>query len=261
MSYISEYVQKLNQNKKKALTIFLTAGYPSGDKFVETAVKIIDAGADILEIGVPFGDSLADGPVVQSSYIDSLNRGVGLEDVFRYIKEIKSQRDNPVIIMSAANPLTKYGKARFADESIKAGADGLIIPDIPIEEHDEFFTDDFKSLDKIILTTPTSPADRITKIDDESSGFVYCVSVVGTTGVRGNFDEHVLENLKRTYSLVSKNKMLIGFGISSGKNVEAFKPYCDGVIVGSAVLKKLAEDDYINSACKLVEELSEACSG
>jgi tryptophan synthase alpha chain len=260
MSYISEYIDALNKKNRKALTIFLTAGYPDKESFVDLAVKIIDAGADILEIGVPFGDSLADGQVVQSSYIKALENGVKLGDVFRYIKEIKTKRDNPIIIMSAANPLMKYGKTEFADQCVKAGSDGLIIPDIPLEEHSEFFTHDFDTLDKIILTTPTSPEERITRIDKESSGFVYCVSVVGTTGVRNNFDESAVANLKRTYSLISKNKMFIGFGISSGKSVETIKPYCDGVIVGSAVLKSLEHENYVESACKLVEELSQACN-
>ncbi len=261
MSYISEYIERLNSRKRKALTIFLTAGFPSKDDFVDLAVDIIDAGADILEIGVPFGDSLADGPVVQSSYIDSLARGVELGEVFGYVKKIKERKDNPVIIMSAANPIMKYGKSEFASRCIDAGTDGLIIPDIPVEEHAEFFTNDFGTLDKIILTTPTSAEDRIKRIDDQSTGFVYCVSVVGTTGVRSNFDSGAIENLKRTYSLVTKNKMLIGFGISSGKSIEAFKPYCDGVIVGSAVLKALANDNYTESACNFVRELSEACNG
>lgn len=260
MSNISEYIDSLNKKNRKALTIFLTAGYPSRDSFVDLAIKVIDAGADILEIGVPFGDSLADGPVVQSSYLKALENGVKLGDVFGYIKEIKMKRDNPIIIMSAANPLMKYGKSEFAEQSIKSGVDGLIIPDIPIEEHAEFFTHDFDTLDKIILTTPTSPEERIIRIDKNSSGFVYCVSVVGTTGVRNKFDESTIDNLKRTYSLITINKMLIGFGISSGKNIESFKPYCDGVIVGSAVLKSLENENYIESACKLVNELSQACN-
>lgn len=260
MSYISEYIDAINKKNRKALTIFLTAGYPSKDSFVDLAVKVIDAGADILEIGVPFGDSLADGPVVQSSYIKALEKDVRLEDVFGFIKDIKKERDNPIIIMSAANPLMKYGKNRFAEQCVKSGVDGLIIPDIPIEEHADFFTHDFDALDKIILTTPTSPEERITRIDKKSSGFVYCVSVVGTTGVRSKFDESAIANLKRTYSLITNNKMLIGFGISSGKSVEIFKPFCDGVIVGSAVLKALENENYIESACKLVNELSDACN-
>ena len=260
MSYISEYIDTINKKNRKALTIFLTAGYPSKESFVDLAVKIIDAGADILEIGVPFGDSLADGPVVQSSYLKALDNGTGLEDVFGFIKDIKKERDNPIIIMSAANPLMKYGRDKFAGQCLNSGTDGLIIPDIPIEEHSEFFTNDFDKLDKIILTTPTSPEERIMRIDNESSGFVYCVSVVGTTGVRSKFDESAVANLNRTYSLISKNKMLIGFGISSGKSVETVKPYCDGVIVGSAVLKALENENYIESACKLVNELSQACN-
>ena len=260
MSYISEYIDTLNNKNRKALTIFLTAGFPSKDSFVELAVRVIDAGADILEIGVPFGDSLADGPVVQSSYIKALEMDVRLEDVFGFIADIKKERDNPIIIMSAANPLQKYGKSRFAEGCVKSGVDGLIIPDIPLEEHADFFTQEFDAIDKIILTTPTSPEERITKIDSKSSGFVYCVSVVGTTGMRNNFDKNTTDNLKRTYSLISKSKMLIGFGISSGKSVEIFKPYCDGVIVGSAVLKALEDENYIESACKLVDELSQACN-
>jgi tryptophan synthase alpha chain len=129
-----------------------------------------------------------------------------------------------------------------------------------LEEYDEFFENKFIGLDTVLLTTPTSSTKRIKKIDAKSSGFLYCVSVTGTTGTRKDFDQFVTEILKRTYNAVEKNKMQIGFGISSGENIKQFSPYCDGVIVGSAVIKSLAVDDssYTNTI-KLVRELKTAC--
>ena len=145
----------------------------------------------------------------------------------------------------------------FVADSISAGVNGLIIPDLPLEEHKKFIDMRFDGLDVALLTTPTSPEDRIKEIDKYSKGFVYCVSVVGTTGMRNKFDEHVIRNLERTYKTVSKNKMMIGFGISKGEDVKTFAPYCDGVIVGSAVIKSLSEgskEDTLN----LVKELYNA---
>ncbi len=257
MSIIKEKIQYLNDRNEKALTIFLTAGFPDADNFVETALKIIDAGADILEIGLPFGDSLADGPVIQSSYIHALKNKVNLTRTFEMIRKIRDKSDVPLILMSSANPILNYSKEKFVSEAKQCGINGVIIPDIPFEEYDVFFEDLFSSIDTIMLTTPTSSDERIKKIDFKSKGFLYSVSVVGTTGVRNKFDSKVLSNLKRTYSLV-KNKMQIGFGISSAEDVKRFSPYCDGVIVGSAIIKLLGKNN-VQEAIKLVKELKKAC--
>jgi len=258
MSIIEKKINSLNRIGEKALTVFLTAGYPNIKNFSELALKIIDAGADILEIGLPFADSLADGPIIQSSYIEALKQNVNLESTFDLIAEIRAKTDIPLILMSSSNPILNYGKSNFTEDAKQAGVNGVIIPDVPLEEYDDFFEDGFCGLDKIMLTTPTSSEERIKKIDEKSSGFLYCVSVVGTTGVRQKFDSYVLENLERTYKLAN-SKMQIGFGISSAVDVKRFSPYSDGVIVGSAIVKSLKynSSDYLRTI-ELVRELKEA---
>jgi tryptophan synthase alpha chain len=260
MNEIKDKIENLNYKNKKALTVFLTSGYPNPKNFVDLALKIIDAGADILEIGIPFGDSLADGPVIQSSYTKALEYKINLESTLNYIREIRQRTDTPIILMGSSNPVLSYGKKNFTISAIDSGVNGLIIPDVPLEEYDDFFDDNFNRLDTILLTTPTSTAHRIESIDKRSGGFVYCVSVVGTTGVRQNYDNYVFENLKRTYDKISINKMQIGFGISSVHNIKQFSPFCDGVIVGSAIIKSLSDDtsNYSNTI-GLIKELKSAC--
>jgi len=260
MSRIKEKIENANNQKEKALTVFLTSGFPNSEKFSDLVLTIEKAGADIIEIGLPFGDSLADGPVVQTSYIEALKHNINIEKTLEYISEVKSKSDIPIILMSSSNPILNYGKEKFCKEAEIAKIDGIIIPDVPLEEYDDFFDDQFNLFDKILLTTPTSSKHRITEIDNLSKGFVYCVSVVGTTGVRNKFDNYVIENLERTYKSVKKNKMQIGFGISNGENVKQFSPYCDGIIVGSAVIRSLSNDDTnFSNTIELVKELKAAC--
>lgn len=260
MSKIKNTIESVNSKNEKALTVFLTSGYPNPDTFVDLAVEIGKVGADLIEIGLPFADSLADGPVIQSSYTESLKNNINLEKTFAYISEIKQKSETPIILMSSSNPILNYELEEFVEKANSSGVDGVIIPDVPLEEYDEFFSSNFEGIDTILLTTPTSSENRIKNIDEKSSGFLYCVSVTGTTGVRNEFDKSVLENLERTYATVAKNKMQIGFGISSSENVKQFSPYCDGVIVGSAIIKSLSTDneEYSNTL-SLVRELKEAC--
>ncbi len=259
MSKIQEKIETLNNRGEKALTVFLTSGFPDVNNFVDLALKIIDAGADILEIGLPFGDSLADGPVIQSSYTEALKNNVNPELTFELVNQITKKTDIPIILMSSSNPVLNYGREKFVKNAITNGIDGVIIPDVPIEEYDDFYENTFTGLDTIMLTTPTSSEERIKKIDEKSSGFLYCVSVVGTTGIRNKFDISVLENLERTYK-IANNKMQIGFGISSPEDVKTFSPYCDGVIVGSAVIKSLTKNkNDFSDAVELVKELKSAC--
>ncbi|MBN1302728.1 MAG: tryptophan synthase subunit alpha [Melioribacteraceae bacterium] len=260
MSYISERIERINISQQKVLSVFLTAGFPERESFINAAKAVINNGADIIEIGVPFGDSLADGPVIQSSFTTALKNGITIKDTLKFTEEIKYYSDIPVILMSSANPVNSYGLDKFCNDAFNAGINGLILPDIPLEEHEEFYSDKFDKFDKIILTTPTSSESRIRMIDELSSGFVYCVSVVGITGTRGAFGNEVILNLERTYNTIVKNKMLIGFGIKSGEDVKTFSPYCDGVIVGSAIVKSLsADDDKFTKTSELVRELKEAC--
>ncbi len=243
MLSISNYIDEINKKGGKALSVFLTAGFPGKENFVNLALQILNAGADMLEIGFPFSDPLADGPVIQHSSQAALDNGISLDDAFRFAKEIKSNSGKPVIMMGYANPVLSYGLKEFSDHAGNAGVNGVIIPDIPIEEYENFFDGSFENLDKILLVTPTTPDERINVIDEMSSGFVYCVSVSGTTGSKLNDKSESIEFIKRARSTVKKNKLLVGFGISSGEDAKAFAPYCDGVIVGSAVIKSLMQDD------------------
>lgn len=259
MKKIANHIQRINDSGNKALSIFLTAGFPSKEKFVDLAMNVLDSGADMLEIGIPFSDPLADGPVIQTSSQAALENGVTLKDVFGYCEKINAKTDKPIILMGYANPILKYGAKNFCIDAKSSGAAGLIVPDVPLEEYESFYTDDYKNFEKIMLTTPTSSNERIKEIDRRSEGFVYCVSVTGTTGIKNNFDKNVLKNLERTYSIINKNKMLIGFGISNAVDIKTFAPYCDGVIVGSAVIKKINEAKNISEIGDFVKTLSAAC--
>lgn len=259
MKNISEYIQSINNSERKVLSVFLTAGFPSKEKFLNYAETILNNGADMLEVGIPFSDPLADGSVIQASSQIALEQGINLDDVFELCGKLKTRTDKPIILMGYANPILKYGTNKFCANAINSGVSGLIIPDVPLEEYDSFYTTEFSALQKIMLTTPTSSNERIKKIDELSEGFVYCVSVTGTTGTRNNFDETTFKNLERTYSLIKKNKMLIGFGISNAESVKSFIPYCDGVIVGSAVIKLILEKKEMSELNSLISSLSEAC--
>ncbi len=257
---IRETIVKINENAQKALSIYLTAGYPKVDTFLDLVCEVYDAGADIIELGIPFSDPLADGPVIQKSSETALVNGVSLSSTLEMTAKIKERVDKPIILMGYANPIMRYGIDKFICEAKDAKVDGLIIPDIPLEEYKDFFTDKFKDFEVTLLTTPTSSKERIKKIDELSSGFVYCVSVTGTTGVRNNFGDEVKQNLERTYNIIYKNKMMLGFGISSPENINEYKDYTDGFIVGSAVIKSLGEDDEkFTKTLKLIGELSAAC--
>jgi len=261
MSHIRGYIDKINRHNKKALAVFLTAGYPNIKDFVTLSKEILQAGADIFEIGIPFSDPIADGPVIQRSSQIALEQGVDLQLSLELCEQIQKSSDKPVILMGYANPIIKYGIVRFIEDAKDSGVSGLIIPDVPLEEFDDFWGSYNHDIDIILLTTPTSSAERIKKIDARSSGFVYCVSLTGTTGVIDIFTSTVSKNLQRTYKLIKNNKMLVGFGISKPSDIIKFAPFCDGVIVGSAVIKRIMEDQtrLYQGTIDLIRKLSRAC--
>lgn len=257
---IRQTIEKINEKNQKALSIYLTAGYPKVDSFVELVCKVYDAGADMIELGIPFSDPLADGPVIQKASEAALANGVSLSSTLEMTAKIKERVNKPIILMGYANPIMRYGIDKFICDAKEAKVDGLIVPDIPLEEYEDFFTDKFKDFEVVLLTTPTSSEERIKKIDELSSGFVYCVSVTGTTGVRNKFGDEVKQNLERTYNIISKNKMMLGFGISSTENINEYRDYTDGFIVGSAIVKNLANynPDY-SYTFDFINKLSKAC--
>ena len=257
MDKISDYISHKNKKGEKILSIFLTSGFPHKDSFSDLAVDALNSGADMLEIGFPFSDPLADGPTIQYSSQKALENGINIKTTLDYVKNIRKLSDKPIILMGYANPILAYGIQRFAEDAKSAGVNGIIIPDIPLDEYDNFFDGTFDCLEKILLTTPTTTEDRIKKIDELSEGFVYYVSMAGTTGSHISNSAEIMNPLKRTYSLMKKNKMLIGFGISNVEDVKNLSAYCDGVIVGSAVIKSLMHQNKV-SVLSLIKNLKEA---
>ncbi len=257
---IKNTINTIINNNKKALAIFLTAGFPNKNKFIDYVKATLDGGADILEIGIPFSDPLADGPVIQKSSTLALKENFRMKDIFNYIEEIRKYSDIPPILMGYANPINKYDKEKFLIDAANCGVEGLIVPDIPLEEYDFFFPAEKHNLEIILLTTPTSSSERIKAIDKKSEGFVYCVSVTGTTGADKKFDDYTMEHLRRTYSLITKNKMMIGFGIGKPEDIRKFYDYSNGFIVGSRIIKSILEGIEPDGISNTVALFKNACN-
>ncbi len=257
MSYIRRYIRDLNNKNRKALSIFITAGFPEKKKFADYALKALDAGADILEIGIPFSDPLADGPVIQKTSKNALEEGVNMNFIFEQVAFIREKSKKPLILMGYANTILQFGRQKFGNMCIQTGINGIIVPDIPPEEYG-FFTKELDGIDKILLTTPNSNRERIEKIDKLSEGFVYCVSIKGTTGERGKFGIETINSIKKTYENISKNPMLTGFGISGPDSVRKLRKFSDGFIMGSAVLNTFLIKGEADSL-RLIELVSNEC--
>lgn len=260
MSYISQYIQKINSQNRKVFTAFMTAGFPDKKQCLDYSIDILNAGADMFELGIPFSDPIADGPTIQAASHRALKNGTTMHDVFTLAEKIKTKTGKPLLLMGYANPIHKFGIGEFARQAVESGVDGLIIPDIPLEEFNSFINSDLNMLDVVLLTTPASSEKRIEEVDRKSSGFVYCVSVNGTTGQEGIFTQEVVANIDRTYKTITRNKMMVGFGISSASDVKKIKSSCDGVIVASSIIKKINAGYDRKKIINYVEELSNACN-
>lgn len=235
----------------KAFIPFITCGYPS----VEVSMKIITemekAGADLIELGIPFSDPTAEGPVIQDADAQALAAGVTTDKVFDMVEKLRQNVRIPMVFMTYANVVFSYGTERFAEKAAQVGIDGVILPDIPFEEKEEF-SGIFKSfgLDMISFIAPTS-RERISMIAKEADGFVYCVSSLGVTGVR----EKITTDIGEMVSIVKKNRDIpcaVGFGIATPEQAKEMARHTDGVIVGSAIVK-LCEQYGEDSPTKVAE--------
>ena len=233
MSRIQKRLTSLNG--KKALVAFFTAGDPdlSASKHIFSTIE--KNGADIIEIGVPFSDPLADGPTIQASSHRSLKNGTTLKKIIQLLIDIRKQSELPVILMTSFNPIFVYGQKEFIADVIKAGVDGLIIPDLPPEEAENFL-EITEGLDMIFLLAPTSTADRIQQIGKISKGFIYYISLTGTTGTKESLSVGLSEKVGEIKKFVSL-PVLIGFGISGPEQAKQAAQAGDGVILGSAIVK------------------------
>jgi tryptophan synthase alpha chain len=235
---IEQTLASLRKERKKALVYFVTAGYPELGSTAGVAEALEDGGADMIEIGMPFSDPLADGPVIQHSSTVAIQNGITMERVFEIVQTIRSRSSIPLILMGYLNPIMRYGVDRFFSEAAHGGVDGIILPELPLEEvyrfHDQFRNN---NLAQILLVTPTTSQERISQIDAAACGFLYCVSTSGVTGTSRTTD--VKSYLKRVREHTSKNALLVGFGISTPDDAAAVASVSDGVIIGSALMRQM----------------------
>lgn len=242
-------INKLFQEKKNILSIYYTAGYPNLGDTVAIAEELERSGADLLEIGFPYSDPVADGPVIQASSKAALDAGMTLKLLFEQLKDLRKTVSIPVLLMGYVNPLLQYGVANFCKSCAEVGVDGCIVPDLPMAEYEELYADDFKKHDltNIFLVTPQTAAERIQKIDGLSNGFIYLLSSSATTGQNLSVSEGTEAYFSRIAALKLKNPTMIGFGISSKETFDKACQYANGAIIGTAFVKSLKADDVSGS--------------
>lgn len=242
MNRIDKKFKELRRLKKKAFIAFITAGFPN----LKTTEKLIreleHTGVDILELGVPFTDPMADGPVIQYASQEALRKGISLLDILKLVKKIRKSVTLPICLMTYYNPIFCFKDDKFLKQASAAGVDGVIIPDLPAEEGRYFIrlANKYK-IDVICFVSPTTSLKRIKYIASVAKGFIYYVSLTGVTGVRGRLPGDVTHNL-RVIKKITHKPVCAGFGISNRKQVRYIQDACDGVIVGSAIVKKIREN-------------------
>lgn len=237
MNRISE---KLNTDKK-ILSIYFTAGYPNLNDTNFIIEELEKSGVDMIEIGLPFSDPLADGVVIQNSSMIALQNGITTDLLFKQLENVRKIVKIPLIIMGYFNPILQYGVEKFCAKCAEIGIDGLIIPDLPIEVYQENYEsifDEFNLLN-VFLITPQTSENRIRLIDEVSKGFIYMVSSASVTGTKDDFDEEQINYFKRINTMNLKSPQIIGFGISNKNTFEIATEYAKGAIIGSAFIKHL----------------------
>lgn len=255
MSRIAQKFSSLKIGKRKALIPYITPEFPVRGVTVPLVLELERSGADLVEIGVPFSDSLADGPTIQHSSEVALRNGVTLANVLEYAHEIRKKSEIPILLMGYLNPMLQFGLERLMESAQSAGVDGFIIPDLPPEESGEVVAlSKERGLSNVFLIAPTSPADRIKAIDALSTDFSYCVSVTGVTGVRERLGKD--DELRRFFGLVREHTtkpFVVGFGISRPEHLTLVHEFADGAVIGSALIRSL-------EPCKSIEDALEAGS-
>ena len=244
--------------QKPLLSIYFTAGYPTLNSTLDIAEALEKAGADFLEIGFPYSDPLADGPVIQQSSQQALLNGMTLDVLFEQLKELRKRVTIPVLLMGYFNPVLQYGVEKFCAACAAAGVDGVIIPDLPMYEYEGMYRDCFTSngITNIFLITPHTSDERIRRIDKLSDGFIYLLSSSATTGKNLALNDEADRYFSRIQQMNLTNPTMIGFGISNRDSFQKAAQYTRGAIVGSAFVKILAEDNYMEKIDAFIEDLN-----
>lgn len=259
MNRIEQHFSELKKNNEKALILFLTAGDPSLEATFDIMSALAQNGADCIEIGVPFSDPVADGPVIQRATSRAIQNNVKLDDILTLIAKFRQFYETPLVCMGYFNPIIRYGEENFCQAFHQAGGDGLIIADLPYEEGENMETICRQNdVSLIYLLAPEIGSERTQKILDASSGFVYCVSHFGTTGTNEGPDVHVNQVVRSLKSMTSL-PVAVGFGISSLEKAKEMSDETDGIIIGSWLLQELEKtNDKARKAAEFARSAKEA---
>jgi len=234
-------IQSVLEQDRKLLSIYFTAGFPNLNDTVSILTQLQYAGVDMIELGLPFSDPLADGPTIQESSTQALKNGMTTDTLFNQLKDVRKHIHVPLIVMGYFNPMMQYGVERFCQKCQEVGIDGLIIPDLPVDVYHEQYQKLFQQygLLNMFLITPQTPEERIRYIDKVSEGFIYMVSSAATTGAQSSFGDTQAEYFKRIGAMNLNAKLLVGFGISNAETYQAATAHSKGAIIGSAFIKHL----------------------
>ncbi len=253
MNRIEKKFIQLKNNKKKAFIAFITAGFPDLSTTAELVLSLEKNGVDIIELGVPFSDPLADGAVIQYASAYSLKKGTNLFKILSLVKKLRKSTSIPICLMTYYNPVFRFGEKNFIDQAVLSGVDGVIIPDLPPEEAGEFihYAND-SGLANICFVAPTTSSARIKVISKKAKGFIYYVSLTGVTGKRNKLSVDLKTNLAKIKKLTFL-PVCVGFGISNAQQAKAVSKISDGVIIGSAIVEKIKKNI---GRCNLVERVA-----
>src|SRR6201996_5754622 len=252
-------MNRLNQlfasKKNNLLSIYYTAGYPALNTTLDIAEALEKAGVDFLEIGFPYSDPVADGPTIQHSSQKALDNGMTLQVLFDQLKELHKRINIPVLLMGYVNPIVQFGVERFCKMAAEVGVDGVIVPDLPMYEYETLYAKYFKenNISNIFMVTPQTSEERIHKIDSLSNSFIYLLSSSSITGKDLKLSNTIEDYYKRVKAMQLKNPTIIGFGITNNETFTKACEYAQGAIVGSAFVRFLANEDYLEKISEFVK--------
>ncbi len=255
MSRIEATFNQLS-GREAALITYMMGGYPTFERSIDIANTLVDGGSDIIEVGIPFSDPIADGPIIQSAAKTSLENGMTLKKVMRLCKKVREKHSTPIVLMGYLNPIYQMGYEHFFEEAKACEVDGVIIPDLPLEESEIFRTIARENrIDVIMLAAPSTSLDRLRRIASQTSGFLYLVSVYGVTGPRQRISNNSLGYIRSAVRTVSNRvRLCVGFGVSKTEQIEQIaRTGVDGVVVGSYLISELSKSMYSRNALRKLE--------
>ena len=248
--------EAFDKKKDGLLSIFITAGYPNLNDTIEVLKELEANGVDMVELGIPFSDPMADGPVIQEASEVAIANGMTLKLLFEQLKDLREHVSIPVLLMGYLNPVMQYGYEEFCKSCQEVGVDGVILPDLPLYEYEEEYKDLFEShgLANVFLVTPETASERIYKLDDLSNGFLYLVSSSSTTGKKDGIDG-TTEYFQRVKNMKLQSPTLIGFNIKDAKSYQTACRYSEGAIIGSAFIKAINSSDLKGSIKEFISNI------